>query len=50
MKLAIIYNKKNKIDAKLDKKIIKAMKRINFLWYASGCNHITGDRDLAFEK
>ena len=48
MEIKVIYNKGSKIDAPLDKKIIKAMKGIGFIFYASGCNRINGERDVTF--
>lgn len=49
MELKVIYNKKRKVDMALDKKIIKAMKSIGFIFYASGCNRLDGGRDIAFD-
>lgn len=48
MQITIIYNNGSKIDTALDNKIIKAMKGIGFMLYASGCNRINGERDIAF--
>jgi len=48
MDLKVIYNKDSKVDAKLDKKIIKAMTGIGLVFYASGCNRINGERDVTF--
>ena len=48
MELKVIYNKNSQIDTDLDKKIIKAMKGIGFVFYASGCNRINGERDVTF--
>lgn len=48
MDLKVIYNKNSKIDAALDKRIMKAIQTIGFKFYASGCNRINGERDLAF--
>ena len=48
MILKVIYDAKGKIDSKLDKKIIKAMKGIGFAFYASGCNRMNGERDVTF--
>ena len=48
MNLRVTYKIKEKIDAPLDKKIIKAMKGIGFIFYASGCNRINGERDVTF--
>lgn len=48
MQIKVIYNKNSKIDAELDKKIIKAMKGMGLVFYASGCNRINGERDIAF--
>ena len=48
MKINVIYNKGSKIDPALDKKIIKAMKGMGLVFYASGCNRINGERDITF--
>ena len=48
MELKVVYNKGSKIDTALDKKIMKAMKGIGFIFSASGCNRINGERDVTF--
>ena len=50
MKLKVIYNKNSQIDPVLDDKIMKAMKTIGFVFYASGCNRINGERDVVFNE
>ena len=49
MELKVIYNKKGKVDMALDRKIKKALKPLGFKFYASGCNRLNGERDIAFD-
>ena len=47
MKLKVFYE--GEADAILDGKIIKAMEKIGYQWYAQGYNFKKKERDLAFE-
>ena len=46
--LKIIYD--GPPDLKLDKNIEEAIKPLGWKRWASGINHITGERDLAFDE
>ena len=47
-KMKVIYYG-GKVDRKLDGKIEKALKTIGCKRYASGCNRVKRERDIAFE-
>ncbi len=36
-------------DAELDTALIKVLKSVGWEWWASGFNHLTSERDLAFD-
>jgi len=47
-KMKVIYYG-GRVDQKLDRKIEKALRSIGCRRYASACNRITKERDIAFE-
>lgn len=47
-RIKVIYDGE-RVDPKLDKKIEKALKTIGCKRYASGCNHVTKERDICFD-
>lgn len=49
LKIKVMYNKKHKIDRKLDNGIHKLLKGAGLKFVGSGVNFITGERDLCFE-
>jgi len=50
MKLTVIYDKKGQIDANLDQKVIRALDALGFKFHGSGCNRLSGERDLTFDN
>ena len=47
-RIKVIYDGE-RVDTKLDQKIEKALKTMGCRRYASGCNRVTKERDIAFD-
>ena len=48
--LSIFYNEGMTINSELDSALREVLFEFGYHWWASGCNLITGTRDLAFER
>jgi len=49
-RLSIFYNEGRTIHTELDFALRRLLVDFGYSWWASGCNLITGVRDIAFEK
>ncbi|GAG48532.1 unnamed protein product, partial [marine sediment metagenome] len=48
--LSIFYNEGMTINSELDTALREVLRKFGYHWWASGCNLITGVRDLAFKQ
>lgn len=48
--LTVKYTLRERINPVLDEELIKLLGRLGFVCWASGGNHETGERDLAFAR
>lgn len=48
--LKVIYNIGGRVDSALDAALTEALKKQGWHWWASGCDHTNGERDLAFDR
>lgn len=48
--LKIVYKTENEVNMDFDKALEKVAKEFGYIFYASGYETLTGDRDLCFDK
>ena len=48
--LKVVYKQAEGINIDMDNAIREFADDMGFVWYAQGLNHVTGERDLCFDR